>query len=296
MDTLLTFPWWGAAFFTSLGGAAYFLVNQQGKVSPAHLMVWRGLGVALLYAPFAFLMPLPTDPLFYIVSVISGLCISVYDYKLFSGARHYGAGSLSRLQPLGILLTFLLWFIISTPYRVYFLGLELYKIFGVVACLLIGMVALMSVRRNPISREVLLFMLPMVCVLAVIDVCNKIAIGIAPPPEGLLLYPILNSFVAGVISLWRCYREDNNFHLATLWQQPLLKVAGIFLLVYIWNSTNKTYAMAKAESPSYVVAVASLSTVWIYLFNRWRGVLDAANWRAEFVVVMAMVGLILLTA
>ena len=291
-----TFPWWVSGFLSSFGVAGFVLFNQQAKINPLHLMVWRGLGIAALYLPVLLFIPLPTNLNFYLAMLVSGLCISYYDYKMFAGVRLYGAGSLSRLQPLGIMVMFVSWFLFSADYRQHFLGLGPEKTIGIVLCLVIAMLALIFARRNPISRDALTFMIPMFIVLAGIDISLKVAITIVPPPEGVFLVPIFNSFVAGLISLFRCYRAEPGFQIRALFDRRIIGMIWLFFAFFVFMSIGKQYSVAAAPSPAYVMAIASMNTLWIFLFNHSRGIRDDSNLRAEFVFVLAVIGLILLSA
>lgn len=291
-----SFPWWISGLVASLGMAGFILFNQQARLNPLHLMVWRGMGVSMLFLPFALMAGLPRDPDFYLAMLVSGVCISFFDYRMFKGVRQFGAGSMSRLQPLGIIFLFVSWVIFSPAYRTHFAALDLLHAGGIIGCLLAAVVALFFVRCHPVGRDVVAYMLPMFIALVGIDIGLKVAITIAPPPQGVMAVPVFNSFVAGIISLVRCYRQEPDFSVRQLFDPAITKFLWLFLGLFVVMSIGKQYSIAAAPSPAYVMALTALNALWIYLFNRFRKISDDSNIKAEAVFVISIIGLILLAA
>ena len=66
-------------FFTAL----YTLVNQRNKINGYVLGIWRGFGIALLFLPFLFFLPLQTSAYNWFLLIFQGWMIGIYDSHLF---------------------------------------------------------------------------------------------------------------------------------------------------------------------------------------------------------------------
>ena len=96
-------------FFT----AVYTLFNQHYKIDGYVLGIWRGFGISILFLPFLFFFPVPTDMNYWMMLLFQGYLIAIYDSHLFFSSAKYGAGSTSRFMAITVLITTFLWWLIT---------------------------------------------------------------------------------------------------------------------------------------------------------------------------------------
>lgn len=108
------FPFW--ALFAICGAAisaGCMLLQERYKVNGFALAFWNKIGCILTLAPFVIIHGFPTNLLFYALTFASALLYAVSDVVYFSGIGKVGAGTVSRVIPVSIIFSFLLWLAIE---------------------------------------------------------------------------------------------------------------------------------------------------------------------------------------
>ena len=66
-------------FFSAL----YTMVNQDRKFNGYILGIWRGYGIALVFLPFLFFLPVQTSAYNWFLLIFQGWLIGIYDSSVF---------------------------------------------------------------------------------------------------------------------------------------------------------------------------------------------------------------------
>ena len=292
IDGLL--PWWIAAIFFAFLSACFKLVNQQFKINPTVLMIWRGLGVAIVISPFLLFVSAPSHPLFYIIMIILGLLVAVADRLLFSAIAKFGAGPQSRLSPLAMVLTTLFWWILYPAKFLHLLGSP-FILAGIILCLAACVMAVFILKKDKIDREVFLFILPIIILSSIIAILNKTAMSLAPFDQAVVYYIFIQSFVAGSMSLLIYRIKHYQVGTRQVFSPSSIKAGMLIVLFLILSLICKNYSMVHTANPGYVQVINLSVPVWILLFNKIKGVQDKTNIWAGFIFVISAACLILLT-
>lgn len=93
--------------------AAMMLSQEKLKIDGFALAIWCKIACVIFTFPFVLAQGLPTNPLFYVFLGIQACMFAVNDVILFRNIPTLGAGIISRLMPITIILGFLLWFAID---------------------------------------------------------------------------------------------------------------------------------------------------------------------------------------
>ena len=178
--------------------ALYTLVNQRHKFNGYVLGVWRGFGISLLFLPFLFLVPLQTDMRNWILLIIQGLLIGIYDSHIFFASARYGASVTSKLLVLSVLVTTLIWWAITPE-----LFLELVKEENVFITLILTMfgfcVCYWYMLKSKITQNAFWYMMPAVLSLAGMSVATKeIATMGQDVWANILYYLVVSTFISGI--------------------------------------------------------------------------------------------------
>ena len=137
--------------------ALYTLVNQSKKFNGYILGMWRGFGVCLLFLPFLFFIPVQTSAYNWFLLIFQGLLIGIYDSHLFFASADFGAGPTSRAMALSVLLTAILWWLI-TP-EMFFALLEDGNIFITLILILCGFTfSYWYMIKSDVSKAVLKYL------------------------------------------------------------------------------------------------------------------------------------------
>ncbi|MBR1600309.1 MAG: hypothetical protein IJ677_01880, partial [Alphaproteobacteria bacterium] len=74
------------------------LFNQHYKLNGYVLGIWRGFGICLLFTPFLFFIEFPKDIKYWELLITQGICIGIYDSRIFFASAKFGAGPTSRFM------------------------------------------------------------------------------------------------------------------------------------------------------------------------------------------------------
>ena len=155
-------------FFSAL----YTLVNQHYKFNGYVLGIWRGFGIALVFLPFLFFLPLQVDAYNWFLLIFQGWLIGIYDSHLFFASARFGAGATSRLMVSSCLVTTFLWWIL-TPEKF----IRLWDNGSVVITLLLVLFGFTysywRMIRSRVSRAAFYYMLPAIFALAGMSIATK---------------------------------------------------------------------------------------------------------------------------
>lgn len=256
--------------------AAFVLVNQQFRLQPRLLMIWRGFGAALLGLPLlVWYGHIPTNPLFYFVVLINGVLVGIGDRQMFHNVLHLGAGSVSRLIILTLPLAFTGWQLLHPES----LSLLLAKPHAwLLAPALLGTLAsLYLLKRDPVSAAALWVMLPNILVYAVVDILNKTAFLYGHGFGAYLSYIITVSFIAGLLNLLWPTPGAEPLQLRSLFTPQLRRGGSLIAGVVVIFSLLKTASFANAPNPALPAALILTSPLWVLLWHRLRGIPDATS-------------------
>lgn len=288
---------WGiTAVLTGLFFAAYSYLNQIVRLPVEPLMVWRGVGVAILSAPIALMAPLPDAWWFLPLLVFQGCLIAFADGRTLHAATLFGAGPPSRVAALIILTTAILWWLVD-PARFMALTEDPVRLTGVIVCLITATIAAASLSRGEADRKVLLYFLPVVAVVTLINIGNKQAMMAGPLKQVAPWYIFATSLTAGLIHMVRMRIANTSFkEIATRCFNKQYFAPGLTILPLVTMTIAcKNHAMQTAPNPAYVAAIVQLYPVWILLANKFVGHKDDTDVKAGIGLVAAGVLLMILT-
>lgn len=251
--------------------ALYTLVNQKHKFNGYVLGVWRGFGIALIFFPFLFVVPLQTDWRNWSLLIIQGILIGVYDSHIFFASARYGAGVTSRLLVLSVLITTAIWWGLTPQLFVKLLYNE--SVFITLLLALFGFcVCYWYVMKSKITRDAFFYMIPAILALAGMSVATKeIAMMGQDVWDNILYYLVVSTFISGIYNCFLLLKQKQ-FNVALAMRMIFAKevvATGIFIVGFSAALiAAKTMAMRLSPNPGYVVALLLTAPIFVYLLTR----------------------------
>lgn len=300
-----TLPWWLTSIGFSVCFAMFILVNQQLKARASAMMVWRGLAAATFAFPFIFFVTPPSNPWFYPLSVSMGVLGSYFDNRLFTASSKYGAGAVSRIIPTSIILSFFGWFLFH-PTDLLELAEEPIKLLEIILCMVIAVLAVFAMKKNVISKEIMLFLIPSIFLVSAIDIMNKATMGLISQ-KAIIYHVFIASFVSGMINLAIYKRENARIAKGTkkithpsmedgIFTPKTVK-AGLSVAFFVTIlMLFKAYSMQHTPNPAYVSAIGYTSPLFILAFNKMKGIKDDASVKAGLVLVASIICMVILVS
>ena len=250
--------------------ALYTLVNQRHKFNGYVLGVWRGFGISILFLPFLFLVPLQTDIKNWILLIIQGILIGIYDSHIFFSSARYGASVTSKLLVLSVLITTLMWWVITPN-----LFLDLVKEENVFITLLLTLfgfcVCYWYMLKSRITQHAFFYMMPAVFALAGMSVATKeIATMGQDVWDNILYYLVVSTFISGIYNYMLLVKNKHgNSELVNkmIFNGEVIKV-GIYIIAFSAALiAAKTMAMRLAPNPGYVITLLLTAPIFVYLLS-----------------------------
>lgn len=275
--------------------ALYTLVNQRHKFNGYVLGVWRGFGIALLFFGFLFFVPLQKSWYNWALLILQGVLIGIYDSHLFFASAKFGAGTTSRLMVLSVLVTTVMWWIL-TP-RLFWRLFDNGSVFITLLLALFGFcVCYWYMMKNKVTKRAFWYMLPAVLALAGMSVATKeIAMMGQSVWTNILYYLVVATFVSGFYNfVLLCRKEHFDVGLAVrlVFAREVIHT-GIYVVGFSAALiAAKTMAMRLAPNPGYVVTLLLTAPLFVFMLTRTRqsGNLSAkAGFAMLFFLVLIMI-------
>lgn len=281
-----------------MGGvqAAFLLINQHFRIPARVLMLWRGFGVFAVLLPAALLVNRwPITPVFYLLTLASGLLIGIFDRMNFHAVMQYGAGAVSRLMALCLPVSFVLWGLLHSGH---FASLAAKPQALLIPLALLGVVvSVLFMRRSPLGRIALVALIPAYFIGGTIDVLNKSAM-LAGSGHGFgtyLSYGSLTALVSGLVNLFWAEKGAAPLTLAEVFASHILKGGSLMVACACTFLLLKTSSLVTAPNPAFLAALVLLSPVWVILWNRMKNIPDDSNPLAGLGCVLSAFLLVLAT-
>ncbi|MDP2205742.1 MAG: hypothetical protein Q8K65_05490 [Alphaproteobacteria bacterium] len=303
--------WAWFSLISAVFSAGFYLVNQYWRMPGDLLVFTMRIMIVALMTPFVHTLDWPDNPLFYAVVAITVAVGTSSDVRTFNASARFGAGMVSRLMPVTVLVAFFLWFAVRPALLFEYLArpwLTLGVLLSLASCVYFAM----RLNRCEVSRSAMVFMAPALAGYTITTVLNKYAMdfgaGAADFSGVVLGYMYVQSLIAlvmvGPYILWQRRRRFSPLVQTlpvvapppSLQLRPLLAASFAAALVWLAHMVFKNYAMAYAENPSYQAAIGLTAPVMIALVYRSVGHREETDVRAGMGIVAAALLLVIVTA
>ena len=261
------------------------------------LGIWRGFGIAAIFFPFTFLFPLPQNLYYWGLLILQGWLIGFYDSHLFFASARYGAGPTSRVMAVTVLITTIIWWLM-TPHE-FLKILQNGTVFMTLILIILGFtVSYWLMLKDSITKEITLYMAPVILALAFMSVITKdIAIHSSSSWSGIIYYLTVSTFVSGVYNSYLFVKKeklDMKGYVRQVFFAPT-RAAGLYIVGFSAALIMaKTIALRVAPNPGYVTALLLTSPFFVLIMNKYNRIPDDFSLRAGLFNVLFLIALLVL--
>ena len=276
-------------FFT----AVYMLFNQHYRLNGYVLGIWRGFGICLLFLPCLFFVEVPTDIKYWCLLLLQGICIGIYDSRIFFASAEFGAGPTSRFMAVTVLLTTFAWWYLTPP-----LFWQLFADGNLLVTLMLILCGFSfcywQMLKSEVSKAAAKFTLPAVLALSAMSIITKyIATDGRSLWQGLSYYLTVSTFVSGIYNLLGYCLQKEKPEIVS-WK--MLKIGVLLVAFSSVLIIAKTMALRIAPNPGYVTALLLIAPLFIYALNRHYKISDTISLEAGFAMIFFLVMLAVLVS
>lgn len=274
--------WVVFAFISALSLSASLLTAEHFKARSLKLLFWMRFLALLVLAPMTFFVAPPADPIFYVLLFFNSLFFAYSDVMMFGLSARYGAGIVSRIDPLSVASTFILWTAFVPSLLESYLGSP-FRSAGIILSLAGCVVFSMMMRRCDISRNALIRMLPAILAIAAGVILGKEAIQRGELFNTVFYYAFFQALFTTLFyfTILKSPREFAHFSDlgvdGELFNKRLLKAGTIMSIFWAIGTLAKYTAIGVVENPAYVTAIALISPLLILGFYTIKGQRDPAR-------------------
>ncbi len=247
----------------------FYLTNKYLKQPGDVLVFFMRVVTVIFLTPFVISMDMPQDPMFYVFVVMTALLGVGADIRTFDASSTYGGGVVSRLMPVTVWASFILW-LVMRPQMLVDYAAHPWRTTGIVLSLAACVYFASRLRHEAITKAAARTMLPALIGYTLVAVLSKLAMehGVVNHrfASAAIAYLYVQSlaaiFMLGPLLMWRRRRTTFIFTRYT--------AVAVLLAAFIWidHMTYKNFAVAYTPHPSYQGAINLLTPVFIALFYK----------------------------
>lgn len=254
--------------------AFYTSYNEKRAINGYILGIWRGFGISALTAPLLLTVPLIKSPEYYLILILQGIMIGIYDSHVFFASAKYGSRASSGFMATCVLITAFLWWGIDFT-ELAELMQNPSKLISLAFILCGFSVCYWQMMRVHISRQAEKYLYPAVFALSLMSIATRyIALNGGSPYAGVVYYLTVACFISGIYNTIMLYfrqtpapqhplpNQPEKTHTAQPFS-PLWLIGFSTVLI-----TAKTLALRMADNPAYVIAMLLLSPMISEIIDR----------------------------
>lgn len=274
-----------ASFLSAMGNYAHQRLGGTNTASA----VWMKLIAVTVALPMVIINGLPTEPMFYVLTLAASAIWCVNDLVYFSAVKNHGAALLSRLWPMGTILGFFAWLAIKPALLDTYLA-DMPRFIGIMLALFFCVGCAVMLQKCAFSKAAFKAVWHVILIGVVGILLVKSAVDYAPPEKSVFGYLGLEAAI--MLFFYGTYftlRRRQAF--GEVFSRAALRTGAIVAAFLVAAGVSRMYAFDAVDHPAYVTAVCMLDVVWLMVFGRLAGWKDDSNKWAGMGIVAAAVAL-----
>ena len=286
-------PLWSIlSLLAAILAAAFMLIQEHAKLDGFVAAYWNKIYSLILAIGPMIYFGLPEQPHYYFYVVLVAALYAISDVVFFNVVQKTGAGTLSRVMPLGIIITFCLWLAIDHALFIQYLNQPIISSL-LFACVAGAAACGFALKKCEFSWGVIRSGWFVIFAGIVGNILVKLMSEGVDPYKFVVASVGITAFI--MLILWTAYFIIKKpVSKDILFSKRAIKWGFFIGLTTSLMVTCLISAIAFVENPAYSSAVYHLSAVFIIFYYRLRGYTEKGNVKAGLGIVFCAVALILL--
>lgn len=279
-------------FLSAALTAVMMLMQEKLKVEPFSLALWCKIACVVALLPVMPFIGFPRDPWFYIWTFPTAVIFGIADVVLFRHLPLVGAGVVSRVLPVTVIIGFFLWFAADPSIIAQYTDKPLISALIVVSLSAAAFFS-MRLRKCEVSMKALRVLWFVMLSNIAGPMLTKLAMNHAPALQGAIAYTFVQALM--MVALWLCWLyiakpvPPRSLLQKKIWR-PGLAIGGVMVL----GVTVYVLSVATVDNPAYVSAIRLVNTVMILAAHRMMGKRDESDVMSGLGIVASAAALIVL--
>jgi hypothetical protein len=295
LATLLS--WVGLSSGSALTAAIMPIMHQKLQAERLSMLFWLRLFMLLITLPILCFLGWPTDPTFYVATFVTAFIWAYADLSSFRATEEFGAGSITRLIPLNVIVTFFMWIVIKPDVLHGYMD-EPLRAAGIFLAMLGAVFFAMRLQDHAVSRHAIRALGPVILMSGMGVVFAKIALdstGAASASSAVFGYMAVQAFfmilVFGALeTFWQPVPR------AVFTGRVAMQTGFLMGLNTIVHMAFKGYAYQLVDNPAYVSAVILTTPLIVLLYYKLFKGQSVGNLKAGFMILLCVVAMVYLVS
>ena len=289
----MEFPLWAVFGLTSASLSAIFmLIQERLKVNGFAMAFWNKVGCALFTMPAAFYFGFPDNGMFYAIMFAAALLWVVSDVYFFEAIPKVGAGTVSRVLPVSIILSFFLWFLFDHALLQKYLS-EPVKSVGVIATLFASVYFATRLRHCAVSWRAIRLLWFVIVASVAGPILMKLITQQSPVSQGPFAFVFCEAlFMVACWVLWYFIRKP--VPREVLFSKEAAKGGILVGAISGLMVASNFAAIHFVDNPALVPAVKFTDSIIILMFYRATGRKEDSDLIAGFGIIACAAAIIIL--
>lgn len=292
---LISWVWYSAG--SALTAAIMPIMHEKIRAERLSMMFWLRIVMLIVALPVLCFTGWPGNPVFYVATFITAFIWAYADLSSFRATEEFGAGAITRMIPINVLVTFFMWVALSPE------TLDLYlsnpvRGLGIFASICGAVFFAMRLQRGPISRESLRALGPVILMSGMGVVYAKIALDSATLPSihsGVFGYMAVQAFF--MILIFGALELAGRSVPRAIFTGRVAITSGFLMGINsVVHLAFKSYAYLMVENPAYVSAVILTTPLWVLLYYKLVRKQSVGDLKAGFMVVVCAAAMVAFVA
>lgn len=267
MSVLFGFmSWVGLALGSAFTAAIMPIMHEKIRAERLSMMFWLRAVMLLVALPVACVIGWPSEPGFYVTTFVTAFIWCYADLSSIRATEEFGAGVMTRLMPLNVLVTYFMWLALDRNTLAGALDVPLQSL-GIFAALAGAVFFAMRLQKAPVAREHLRALGPVILMSGMGVVYAKIALGSGVAHEAVFSYMALQALfmmiIFGVLeAVW------NPVPRAVFTGRVAMASGFLMGINTVAHMALKSYGYQMVANPAYISVVVLTTPLWVMLYYR----------------------------
>jgi hypothetical protein len=266
----MEFPLWaGLGLISATLSTGVFLTQERLKLPGFVCAFWNKIACAAFALPFVIYFGAPTNPSFYLILVAQAVLWVISDVIFFGTITKVGAGLVSRILPVSVIITFFLWFAVDPSTLEKYLSTPVLSM-AVVLALCSSVYFAMRLKHCPVSWAAVQMIWFVIFAAVVGPMAAKLVMGQSTFRQGPFAYVFFEALA--MIGMWLVYYAIKKpvAHNVMFNLNAVKGGATIGVFSFLMVASNVA-ALQLVDNPGLLPAVKFTDTFLILLYYKWIG-------------------------
>ncbi len=290
--------WISLGLLSALLSTIGAVLSERSQVPSRALASWFRLTSVIACLPFVTALTLPTAWEYWALVIFSALIMGINDVVIFNAIKSIGAGPTSRFRRTSILITFILWLIISPSLVTRYVE---YPIVGmtILATHIMAVIFALRLKQSETSWAGLKMLWFPILAASLAPIISKLSFDYTSSTfQGVFSYIFIQS-TAVLLGYWLYATVRNGWQaipndLHSMAAGGAWKAGAVISGAFVGGLVAKHYAYSLVENPAYISVLLLTDTLWLLLYHRLAGVKDKTDVASGMGIVGCAAALILI--